>query len=527
MNIYLIGMIISMILYVIIGLIISKGIKNANDYYVAGRNMPTFLIVGSLVASYCSTGLFMGTAGETYDGFFGPYIITFFLLVTGYVLGSIFFGKYLRRSEVLTMPEFFGKRFNSKKIRKLAAIISIVIYVVYMVSIMQGIGSLMSVVTGLNENICIILALITFTILTFTSGSKGVLITDTIMFALFTSATIVCSIVIVSKAGGINNAISTITSVRPDFFSWHGNLAHLYDNGLENIIWAICTGLTWITVAMVAPWQSSRYLMAKNEHTVVRSSVFASIGVFTMELLIAFTAAVVFAINPNITPGTNSMIWASMNVVPQILGVIMLTGVLAAGISSATTFLSLISSAVSNDLLEINEDKKMVRVGKISVIISSIMIFAITYFNPPNIYVILCLGATVVACSWFPTAVVAVWSKKVTKAGAFIGMLAGFLTCAGMKIISAILGITLPAYLDPFIFGVLMNFIGIMIGSKLTKVTKEEEKELNKLKQIPKKEKDIKEIKITQTTLKFYLAVPFLLVLLLLIIWVIPYVRAL
>ena len=109
MNVYLIGMIISMIVYVVIGLFISKGVKNANDYYVAGRKMPTFLIVGSLVASYCSTGLFMGTAGETYDGFFGPYIITFFLLVTGYVLGSIFFGKYLRRSEVLTMPEFLEK----------------------------------------------------------------------------------------------------------------------------------------------------------------------------------------------------------------------------------------------------------------------------------------------------------------------------------------------------------------------------------------------------------------------------------
>ena len=76
MNIYLIGMIISMVIYIIIGFIISKGVKNADDYYVAGRKAPTILIFGSLVASYCSTGIFMGTAGETYDGFFGPYIIT-------------------------------------------------------------------------------------------------------------------------------------------------------------------------------------------------------------------------------------------------------------------------------------------------------------------------------------------------------------------------------------------------------------------------------------------------------------------
>ena len=469
----------------------------------------------------------MGTAGETYNGFFGPYIITFFLLVTGYVLGSVFFGKYLRRSEVLTMPEFFGKRFNSKKIQKLAAFISIVIYIVYMVSIMQGIGSLMNVVTGLDANLCIILSLITFTILTFTSGSKGVLITDTIMFALFTITTIICSFIIINKAGGITAAVTNITNLRPDFFSWHGNLAHLYDNGLENIIWAVCTGLTWITVAMVAPWQSSRYLMAKNEHTVVRASVFASIGVFLMEFLISFTAIIVFNINQNINPGTHSMIWASMNVVPTIFGVIMLTGVLAAGISSATTFLSLISSAISNDILDIKEDKKKVFIGKISVVLASVLIFAITYLNPPNIYVILCLGATVVACSWFPTAVVAVWSKKVTKTGAFLGMLFGFLTCSIMKIYASTKGITIPAYFDPFIFGILFNFLGIIVGSHFSKITKEEKDAYNKMKITPKKEIDKKEIKITKKILKFYLIVPVLIVLLFLITWIIPYLNAL
>ena len=45
MNVYLIGMLISMVIYIVVGLFISKGVKNANDYYVAGRNMPTFLIV--------------------------------------------------------------------------------------------------------------------------------------------------------------------------------------------------------------------------------------------------------------------------------------------------------------------------------------------------------------------------------------------------------------------------------------------------------------------------------------------------
>ena len=523
MNIYLIGMIVSMIIYIIIGFVISKGVKNADDYYVAGRKAPTILIFGSLVASYCSTGIFMGTAGEAYDGFFGPYIITPLLLVTGYVLGSVFFGKYLRRSEAITIPQFFEKRFQSKKLRILSAIVALVVYIVYMLSIMQGIGSLMSYVTGLNYNVCILLALVTFTILTFSSGSKGVLITDTIMFGIFTIATIACSFIIINKAGGLTNAIQSISMTNPDVFSWHGNLKHLYDNGIENIIWAVCTGVTWITVAMCAPWQSSRYLMAKDEHTVIRSSVLAFFGVFLIEFLVSITAAIVIKLNPNIDTPSLSMIWASMNSVPTILGVVMLTGVLAAGISSATTFLSLIGSSIANDVLEIKDDKKRINIGKISIIIASIIILLLAYFNPPNIYVILCLGATVVASSWFPVCVASIWSKRVTKTGAFAGMLSGFIVCSSMKIIMAILGKSLPAYFDPFIFGTLANIIAIIIGSKLTKVTKEEKEELKKLKITPIRELDEEEIKITKRYGILYFALCVVVVLLLLFCWAIPY----
>ena len=59
MNVYLMGMVISMIVYIVLGLVISRQVKGVNDFFVAGRQAPTFLIVGSLVASYCSTGLFI------------------------------------------------------------------------------------------------------------------------------------------------------------------------------------------------------------------------------------------------------------------------------------------------------------------------------------------------------------------------------------------------------------------------------------------------------------------------------------
>ena len=45
MNIYFIGMLISMILYIALGIVISRRVKDANDFFVAGRQAPTILIV--------------------------------------------------------------------------------------------------------------------------------------------------------------------------------------------------------------------------------------------------------------------------------------------------------------------------------------------------------------------------------------------------------------------------------------------------------------------------------------------------
>ena len=48
MNIYLIGIIITFAAYVIAGALISRSVKSADDYYVAGRNAPTLLITYNL-----------------------------------------------------------------------------------------------------------------------------------------------------------------------------------------------------------------------------------------------------------------------------------------------------------------------------------------------------------------------------------------------------------------------------------------------------------------------------------------------
>ena len=102
MNVYLVGVIISFIIYLIVSFVVSKYVKGADDYFVAGRNAPTGLIVGSMVASLISTGLFLGDSGEAYNGIWIATAGCAAISAGGYVVGAIFFSRFLRRADVYT-----------------------------------------------------------------------------------------------------------------------------------------------------------------------------------------------------------------------------------------------------------------------------------------------------------------------------------------------------------------------------------------------------------------------------------------
>lgn len=531
MNIYSIGVFIAIVAFVTIGVFAGRKVKNVNDYYVAGRRAPTILIVGSLIASFLSTGAFLGDTGEVYGGFFMGIVIVGILQSSGYIYGAGFFGKYVRRSKVNTVPEYFAKRFKSKRLRVLASLTLIFAVTAYMLSAMQGVSTLMSTITGFDYRICVVIAWFAFTIFTVYSGSMGVLLTDTIMFLIFLLAAIIAIPFVTAEAGGWFEAIKALanSTTRPGIISWTNNLDYLYPSGIENLIWALVYGIVWAIVVMVSPWQTSRYLMAKNEHVVMRSAVWASMGVATVTTALYFVAAFIYKINPNIESGSTAMIWAAMNCMPKIVGVIMLAGILSAGISSASTFLSLIGSSLTNDVFTKRKDdseKSTLRISRIGMGVASIVVLLLAYFNPPQIFWIMYFGGTVIAASWGVVAICSVWNKKMSELGAFLGMLLGFIGCVVPKTVSALAKITLPIYLDSFFIGIVLSVIGIIVGNVLKPANSEVVSEYNTLHVVPEGEKSVVDLKKTHSLYKVYILFGILVGLFFVFMYAVPYMRA-
>jgi sodium/pantothenate symporter len=487
MDLFTVTIGISILIYIVIGSYAGRSVKKLDDYFVAGRRAPTLLILGTLVASVMSTSIFMGEAAFTYNGQLGAYLLFPSIAVTGYMLGALFFGVYLRRSRAPTVADYFGHRFQSRRLQQFAGFTIILGLGGYLLIVTQGAAILLSDLTGLPFVASLITAWFSYTLFTMYAGSRGVIITDTMMFLLFMGATVVFVVYIVDGFGGIGTAITDLARMesKTGIASWTGIIGEGTDwpTALEYVIWAVVMDIAWALVYAVGPWQASRHLMARDEHVVLRAAILACFCVIVLQKLVYGIGGLMNLAKADITPSETVLIWAAKTMVPEILGALLLAGIVAAALSSASTFLSLVGFSVSNDMgrkplaLTVNTTRKIM-------LLTSLIALVCCYFFPPNIFWFMLFIGTVFASSWGPVGLMSVWSKRITKDAAFWGMFSGFF----MNVIPAAidyLGIySMPEYY-PAIIGTVVSIAVIFIVSARGKVSREEKSYRMRLHQTP------------------------------------------
>lgn len=544
----------SFILYLVIGAVVGRKVKNTDDYYVAGRNAPTFLVAGTLVASFLSSVSFMGELGFSYDG----YPVVLFLLtainISGYSVGVLFFGRYLRRSEALTVPEYFGRRFDSQAVQAVAGLMVVIGIGFYLVAVTHGLALVIGQLVDLPEWAIMIVVWAAYTIFTMLSGSRGVLINDTIMFVVFTLAGVIGMAWVIGSAGGPVAATEKMTQLvdKPDALSWHG----LTGDGAymgepwEVLLYAVTLGLVWATVVAVSPWQSSRYLMAKNEHVAMRSGLFATGALLITYLFLTFGGFAINLINPDIEPSELAFIWVAQHHLPAVLGVVAITGIVAAGLSSAASFLSLIGFSAAHDILpalqrdrsapesspvtsdrssssdvlvaEPAHDTKL-RTSRIVMFVAGLIVLGLTFVVPPVLMTIAYFAATLFAASWGPVALWSTASSRITARGALWGMIAGFVVSATLQWINEFTDITLPTLMDPVILGMTASMLAVLAGNAGQRPSEASLAFYRKIKEVPAAERNAGELRSTAKMVWTVSGLCALVIVLLIVFYAIPY----
>jgi sodium/pantothenate symporter len=248
--------------------------------------------------------------------------------------------------------------------------------------------------------------------------------------------------------------------------------------------------VAWGLVYAVSPWQSSRYLIARDEHVVLRAACFAAIFLILMELVLYAAGAVINLSDSGIQPSEEAVIYAALNLMPELLGALFLAGIMAAGLSSASTFLSLVGFSVSNDLFRHDaiDDKRMLKLSRLTMLGVGIVILAIAFVSPIDIFWLTYFVGTLFASSWGAVAIMSVWSKSITADAAFWGIVSGFVFNAVPKALEYFELITLPFWLDPILLGGLVSLVTVLVVSRFGRVSQEEQAYRVQLHEIPQQE---------------------------------------
>ncbi len=539
MNGFQLGIVVSLACYLAVGWYAGQRVKHLEDFFVAGRNAPTVLILGTLVASFMSTNAFIGEAGMSYQDHAPLVIIMTCFNCLGYIIGAVFFGRYLRRSKALTVPAYFRARFASRRIQMFAGISIVAGLSAYLLAVTWGMALIITEVTGFSEVAAILLVWASYTLFTLYSGSRGVILTDTVMFVLFSGIIVVTCFFIVDAAGGWFTAIESLATYqdKPGIIAWHGRIGSdvYWQTPWEALIWASILGIAWGIVVAVSPWQTSRYLMARSEHVVIRSACGALIAMLLLYLVTNFAAATVNLVNPDITPADSTMIWVAQNLLPTALGAVLICGVLAAGLSSASTFLSLVGFSVSHDILgdgteesatAVGETQAQLRAARIAMLAVGLSVISLALMLPRNIYWLTHFAGPLFASSWGVVAFMSVWSKRITESGAFWGMVTGFGINVGMNALSLTGFVEWPVIADPILVGVVSSYIAVHIASNPEDHSIVASTYRDALHQMPARERDSLVIQQTLVWPKVMVAMGILIAVAMTLFYALPYGQA-
>ena len=261
--------------------------------------------------------------------------------------------------------------------------------------------------------------------------------------------------------------------------------------------------------------------MARDEHVVLRAAILAAFCVIALQMLVYGIGGLMNLAKADITPSETVLIWAAQTMVPEMLGAFLLAGIVAAALSSASTFLSLVGFSVSNDIgkkplaLTVNTTRKIM-------LATSLVVLVCCYFFPPNIFWFMLFIGTVFASSWGPVGLMSIWSKRITRDAAFWGMVSGFF----MNVIPATvdyLGIyAMPEYY-PAVIGTVVSIAVILVVSARGEVSREEKIYRMRLHQPPAcdidRAKTIKTLLAPLGLMIYGMTIPFLL----LKYYVVPY----
>ena len=198
-----------------VGLACRKHATDVNGFVLGGRAVGPWLTAFAFGTSYFSAVIFVGYAGQ-----FGW---NFGLASTWIGLGNAFIGSLLawtvlgRRTRVMTqhldsktMPDFFEKRYDSKKLKVVASFIVFVFLIPYTASLYNGLSSLFNNVFSIPYWVIVVVMAVLTGVYVIFGGYMATAINDFIQGIIMLVGIIAVVVSVLQQNGGFNAAVEAL-----------------------------------------------------------------------------------------------------------------------------------------------------------------------------------------------------------------------------------------------------------------------------------------------------------------------------
>lgn len=311
-----------------VGYLVGKlKIKNSADYMVAGRRMGLFMVAFSLSANNVGGGSTTGLAAKAF-GSWGMSAIWYVLAASVAMIPLAYFAPKIRKTMAFTIPEVIQRRFG-KTAAGFSAVLNILALFCLTSSQIAASGSVVSTLTGIPQNVCLLIAGLVVVLYTTLGGMIADQISDMVQFIIILAGLAISTPFVINGAGGWEKISAALPPVQLDF---------------AKIGWVVIIGyiFNYFCTFLSGPEMVSRFETAKDEKTARHASLLSALLMAAMAVFPTLLGLAALSLKDQLPGlaenGSNAMMAVTSHFAPSII-----TGITAAAIISAT-----MSSADSN-----------------------------------------------------------------------------------------------------------------------------------------------------------------------------------
>ena len=472
--------------------------SSSSEYFLGGRKVGPWFTALSAEASDMSGYLLMGLPGLAYWCGASDVGWTAIGLAIGTYLNWLFVAKRLRRysekaGDAITLPGFYSNRFHDDKnvIGTVAAIIILIFFCVYCGSCFVTCGRLFNTLFGIDYSVMMMFGAIIVFLYTMVGGYLSVVATDFVQGCLMFFALVVVIVGSITQAGGLDNTVAFLSNI-PGYLSMTSMATPVLDaNDMQIVqngqplfevdptpygILTIISTMSWGLGYFGMPQVLVRFMGIRNDAEIKQSRIIAIVWV----VISMFCAVMIGLIGRFLIPGqllTQSsaetiFIVLSQMLLPSFLCGLVVSGILAASMSSASSYLLITGSSVAENIFrgvfkKDATDNQVLIVSRVT--LACVLLFGILVAWDENsvIFTVVSYAWAGLGASFGPLTLCSLYWRRTTKQGAIAGMLGGAIMVIVwhnlIKPLGGVFGIyeLLPAFL--------FSLLCIVVVSLLTK----------------------------------------------------------